>query len=95
MLYSADQPEWGGWAVAAAVSRDGVHWRVLNKGKAVVKPGPLPPLPGSGVRVGEAGSTFHSSGMLRQGNCLRFWYAENPASGAYRLAEGKLTFDWK
>ena len=100
MLYSRDIPEpneYGakGWGVAAAVSRDGVHWRVLNKGKAVAHPGPLPPLPESGVRAGENGSTFHSSGMLRQGNALRFWYAENPASGAYRLAEGKLTFDWE
>ena len=99
MLYSRDLEEPDetgrkGWIIAAAVSRDGFRWRVLNEGRAVADPGPLPPAPPSGVRPGEEGSTHHPSAMIREGDCLRFWYAENPATNAYRIGTGRLTFDW-
>ncbi len=99
MLYSRDVPEADemgckGWIVGAAVSRDGFRWRVLNQGRGVAHPGPLPPAPTSGPRPGEEGSTHHPSAMIREGNCLRFWYTENPATGAYRLGAGTLSFAW-
>jgi len=92
MIYSREDLQQNVWIISAAVSRDGFHWRVLNEGKSVADPGPHPPV--SGPRPAEEGSVHHPSGMIREGNCLRFWYTENPAQGAYRIGAGKLTFDW-
>ena len=91
MLYTND-PGTGGWHIYAAVSTDGFHWKPLNDGKPVADPGPVDP---SAVG-GEAGSAMHSSALLEDGSSLLYWYTENFGNGRgkYRLALGKLDFDW-
>ena len=90
MLCSPEDHDENLWFVRAAVSRDGIHWQVLNGGKNVAPS--APDLQFENPRKAEEGSTHHPSTAVPVGNALLFWYTETDAQGqGYRIAAGKIT----
>ena len=85
MLYSREDleehAELHAWYVAAAASRDGFHWRILNDGKPIAGWTQEPP---------KAGGVHHPTSLVPEGSSLRYWYTENLAPGVFRIAAGRL-----
>ena len=71
--------------VRAAISEDGFHWNVLNRGRSVAVPGPGLPFTGF----------HHPSAMVWQGTTCMYWYNEETPGNLtrYRTAAGRLIFD--